>query len=168
MAMITVSPGPYTPMRSRASRMSPTMAGLKGFTPQLQTLADLVGKLRHDARRVKRNPQDAYAAFDFVVTADSLHDWLGLPSNYDPPDVSPMGIVHHLAIAMKHRQPANPKLQAVRHSDKEPGYFDPDYFRPDAFDVGEIVITLDSGHTKRMRDLVDEVMEWAEHQPGVR
>jgi hypothetical protein len=42
---------------------------------QLQSADDLCGKLKHDHERIKRNRMDAYAAFDFVVTAWALAEW---------------------------------------------------------------------------------------------
>jgi len=38
----------------------------------LRTAKDLFGRLEHDFGRVKRNPTDSFAAFDFFVTAPSL------------------------------------------------------------------------------------------------
>jgi hypothetical protein len=41
----------------------------------LRTAKDLFGKLEHDLVRVKKNPADSYAAFDFFVTAFHLKEW---------------------------------------------------------------------------------------------
>ena len=48
---------------------------IKGFIP-LQTPKDLLAKLEHDLGRMEADPTDAYAAFDFFVTAEHVLDWL--------------------------------------------------------------------------------------------
>lgn len=42
------------------------------FSQALQTQADMLVKLRHDLDRMKANPLDAFAAYDFLVTAYHL------------------------------------------------------------------------------------------------
>ena len=51
------------------------MSEFKGFY-SLETPDDLFQKLRHDFERIKSNPMDVYAAFDFVVSADHMVDWV--------------------------------------------------------------------------------------------
>ena len=43
---------------------------------QLKTASDLLTKLRHDLDRMRANPVDAYAAFDFFVAARHMPEWL--------------------------------------------------------------------------------------------
>ena len=43
---------------------------------QLKTPQDLVAKARHDLGRMRSNPNDSYAAFDFFVTVRHLPEWL--------------------------------------------------------------------------------------------
>lgn len=43
---------------------------------RLETPRDLLGKLIHDYQRLQQAPDDAYAAFDFLVTAEHMLDWL--------------------------------------------------------------------------------------------
>lgn len=47
----------------------------KGFAT-LQTAGDLLRKVRHDYQRLRSAPEDAYAAFDFFVSAYHMLDWL--------------------------------------------------------------------------------------------
>ena len=54
-----------------------------GFA-SLATPEDLLKKLEHDRERIRANGSDAFAAFDFFVTAEHLLDWI-LP---DEPGVS--------------------------------------------------------------------------------
>src|SRR5258708_13406634 len=67
---------------------------------------DLLAKLRHDHQRILANPNAAYAAFDFFITADALPDWVwpsdrraqrGLRETESIPRVC-----KHLADAAKH------------------------------------------------------------------
>jgi len=50
-------------------------SNFKGFA-SLKTSGDLLGKLKYDYKRMLSNPYDAYAAFDFFVTAYHMLDWL--------------------------------------------------------------------------------------------
>jgi hypothetical protein len=51
------------------------MTSFHGFA-RLHTPQDLLAKLEHDLERIRRNPNNIYAAFDFFVTAEHLVDWL--------------------------------------------------------------------------------------------
>ncbi|MEJ7605694.1 MAG: hypothetical protein WKF37_05380 [Bryobacteraceae bacterium] len=51
------------------------MAKRKGAF-SLQCPEDLLKKLEHDLGRLHANPLDQYAAFDFVVTAEHMLDWV--------------------------------------------------------------------------------------------
>jgi hypothetical protein len=42
----------------------------------LSTTHDLLAKLKHDRDRIEADPSDAYAAYDFFVTAFHMLDWL--------------------------------------------------------------------------------------------
>lgn len=48
--------------------------GFRGFF-QLQDPHDLLAKMLHDLARLKANPCDSYAAFDFFVTANHMVHW---------------------------------------------------------------------------------------------
>lgn len=49
----------------------------------LRTASDLLAKLESDLERLKREPTDSYAAFDFFVTAHHLPEWLYSSSGGD-------------------------------------------------------------------------------------
>jgi len=79
----------------------------KGFFT-LTTAKDLFLKLEHDLAEVQRNPSDAYAAFNFFVTAEHLLDWLH-PGNANKGTrearrgTEPLlALVSHLASGAKH------------------------------------------------------------------
>ena len=48
----------------------------RGFSPRIRSPRILVDKLERDLSRIKANPHDADAAFDFFVTADHVEEWL--------------------------------------------------------------------------------------------
>jgi hypothetical protein len=57
------------------------MSSFKGFAV-LQRPADLVAKLEHDLERIRAAPDDAYAAFDFLLqpTTSSIGSSLTRPA----------------------------------------------------------------------------------------
>jgi len=80
---------------------------------------DLCAKLDHDYRRVKADPADVFAAFDFIVTAWHLLEWRhqgsagkvareALCTQYPI-----LGLCEHLCVSGKHYEPTNPKHQSV-------------------------------------------------------
>ena len=94
----------------------------QGFSPQLQTAADLVAKLDRDLARMSAEPRDADAAFNFFVTADHVEEWRAHAEG------SEFG--------------GHPKgHKEARGVQEREGYFDPSYFDPGYFDtVGGIDI----------------------------
>jgi len=72
----------------------------------LRTAMDLFGKLERDLQRVKDNPADSYAAFDFFVTAYHLKEWkLGkkpFKTELLQPDKSTWAVCSQLANGSKH------------------------------------------------------------------
>lgn len=48
----------------------------RGGIFELSTVDDLFAKARHDLGRLRHDPTDSYAAFDFFVTARHIPDWL--------------------------------------------------------------------------------------------
>lgn len=92
---------------------------------QLTTAQDLVAKARHDIARMRSDPNDAYAAFDFFVTVRHLPDWLypndptkreGLFSQYIE-----LRICRHLADGAKHFEVTHPKHKQVINTWLSPG-----------------------------------------------
>ena len=117
------------------------MPSFKGFA-LLQRPDDLVAKLAHDFERIRASPADAYAAFDFFVTAEHIVDWL-LP---DSPgvDQSParkskrqssalLRITSHIANGAKHFEALAKHHDSVADLEQQSGGFDPLAFSPRAF-----------------------------------
>src|SRR4051812_18185088 len=100
---------------------SPTK--FQGFGPNLNTPADLLGKLRHDFERVHENTHDAYAAFDFFVTAEHLPEWCGDPTIKRKEPL--LRIVSHLANGAKHFRATDSKHNSVSGVGLRHGAFNP-------------------------------------------
>jgi len=110
------------------------MSSFKGFA-ELQVPHDLVRKLEYDLERIRKSPQDQYAAFDFFVTAEHIVDWIH-PT--DEParkqlrsSSSLLKITSHLANGVKHFEAKASHHRSVVDVEKtryaEPGYFAEDY-----------------------------------------
>jgi hypothetical protein len=84
---------------------------------------DLCAKLEHDFRRVSDDPSDAYAAFDFVVTAWHLLEWRFPGESTRRKELCELHpilrVCEHLAVGAKHYEPTNPKLDSVQASRRD-------------------------------------------------
>jgi hypothetical protein len=108
----------------------------QGFSQALQTQGDMLVKLRHDLDRLKADPVDAFAAYDFFVTAFHMSEW--------PPkasiDPTLLALLKHLAVGAKHFKPTDPRLQSVADVKTLIG-FDPAGFGA-GFAAGRLMIDL--------------------------
>jgi hypothetical protein len=124
------------------------MAQWQGFSERLQTPTDLLVKLRHDFERVKHNPTDSFAVFDFFVTAEHLVDWTW-PSDQgmrtQARSTDPLATVSHLASGAKHFAATHPKHTSVQDVRTRSGAFQAGAFQADAFDVGGLVVETTAG-----------------------
>jgi hypothetical protein len=115
-----------------------------GFSPRLQTPADLVDKLERDLSRIRGNPHDADAAFDFFVTADHVEEWLAQGSKWGGHPNGHSGdlmrLVCHLGSGAKHFTATSGRHAAVKDVVEQAGAFDPRVFQADPFDVGGLVV----------------------------
>ena len=69
---------------------------------RLETADDLLRKLEHDFERMRTAPADAYAAFDFFVTAEHVPEWTRPPSSELRRTAPLLAMVSHLANSSKH------------------------------------------------------------------
>lgn len=153
------------------------MAGLF----DLVTADDLCSKLDHDYRRVKADPADVFAAFDFVVTAWHLLEWKypgnkgKIQRNALSEQYPVLALCEHLCVSGKHYEPTDPKLQSVlgsfRNSAWKRGAWTPGVWAKDAWQDG-LVVEL-SGAAKAaygdritMDQLADLVVEFWHGQGG--
>jgi len=143
---------------------------------KLQTPRDLLDKLRHDYRRMERDPLDQYAAFDFFATAESAVDWL-LPGKANRVQREQfrqanilIEITSHIASGAKHFKAEASHHRSVQHVDAAPSAFDPNAFDGDAFQTGELEVTLEGpaasalGPSTRALVLAQKVLAFWESQ----
>jgi hypothetical protein len=123
---------------------------LKGLFA-LQSKKDLLKKLEHDFARLKNNPLDQYAAFDFFVTAYHLLDWVYPDSesgqNTDRrKDIEStnalLRVCSHLANGAKHFVAMARKHDSVQDAVVQKGAFQADAFDPEAFQTDKLTIQL--------------------------
>jgi hypothetical protein len=156
------------------------MTSFKGFAP-LQQPRDLVAKLRHDFERMRAAPDDAYAAFDFFVTAEHIVDWL-LP---DKPGANQaaarkarraslelLEITSHLANGAKHFQALAKQHDSVADVKLAQGGFDPRAFSPTAFSPAAfrmhgLNVHLEDGRVLNVLSLAEDVLRhWQTELPA--
>ncbi|GBE04669.1 hypothetical protein BMS3Abin10_00285 [bacterium BMS3Abin10] len=136
----------------------------QGLTKELQTPKDLLAKLHCDFARIKANPLDVYAAFDFFVTAEHIPDWVNdIPIKRKVPLLK---IVSHIANGAKHFKATDPKLKSVENVHERKGAFQAGAFQPTAFDVGDLIIELKGdeanlfGSEISVRELAQKVIKY--------
>ena len=149
-----------------------------GFA-QLVDPVDLFQKLKHDHSRMKQNPLDSYAAFDFFVTAEHLLDWQ-FPDTPGKSERSQrkkvresepiLALVSHIASGAKHFQATAKQHKSVKrteHSNRggfDPRAFSTAAFSPKSFSFPGIVVHLEDGSVRHVFDIADEVMAYWETQ----
>ncbi|MBA4066098.1 MAG: hypothetical protein C0501_20740 [Isosphaera sp.] len=111
---------------------------------ELKTPADLFRKLEHDLRRLEADALDAYAAFDFFVTAEHMLDWV-YP---DDPDARAaarqsdplLEVCSHLANGSKHFRATHPRHRSVDDTRQHGGAFSSAFSR--GFDISRLEVDL--------------------------
>lgn len=111
------------------------MSNFKGFA-ELRVPRDLVQKLEYDLERIRKSPQDQYAAFDFFVTAEHIVDWIHPDDEKARKAVrrssSLLRITSHLANGVKHFEAKAKHHRSVADIEKsryvEAGYVEEGYF----------------------------------------
>lgn len=155
------------------------MSSFKGFA-LLQKPADLVAKLAHDFERIRAAPDDAYAAFDFFVTAEHIVDWL-FP---DSPEINQssarkkmresselLKITSHIANGAKHFQALAKQHDSVTDLKQESGGFDPSSFSPRAFSPAAfkmhgLNVRLENGRVVHVLTLAEDVLQYWKNEIG--
>src|SRR5215471_6819170 len=108
---------------------------------ELKTAKDLLEKVRHDYQRLMRDPQNAYAALDFFVTARHMPDWL-YPGDsaaqkqkrkqlFDSHLL--LQVCRHLADGSKHFEATAKQHTSVKDTSREGVAFQPDAFQSPGF-----------------------------------
>lgn len=117
----------------------------------LRTANDLFGKLEHDLNRIREDPADSYAAFDFFVTAFHMYDWKGLDlkgkkaftAALSQPDRTIWEICRQLANGSKHFEVFD-TYSSVKKTKMARGAFQVDAFQLKGFQSRYLKIRLEA------------------------
>lgn len=144
----------------------------------LTSPADLLKKLEHDYALMKKDPTDQYAAFNFLVTAEHMLDWLypGYENKKIREELRNNEVLlqacSHLASGAKHF-----KVQAKHHKSiltarrtdffggaMPQGYFPKGYFPEWLFVEFTDEVAAKLGKTVRVNDLAEQIPKyWRNH-----
>ncbi|QDT80170.1 hypothetical protein Mal35_36410 [Gimesia maris] len=144
------------------------MSDYSGFAP-LEKPDDLIKKMKYDLNRMRSEPSNSYAAFDFFVTTEHMLDWL-FPK--DPNQRREMRkqnyilqIISHIANGAKHFEATSSHHTSVNDLKFSRGGFSSNSFSSDAFDPSSfqfsgLTVKLSDGQSKLAIDLADEAYEF--------
>ncbi|MGX6570584.1 HEPN domain-containing protein (plasmid) [Cupriavidus necator H16] len=111
----------------------------------LRSARDLLLKAENDLAKLEANPQDAWIAFNFFVTAHHIADWAGLVSERSGNPV--LKICAHIADGLKHFELTNARHDLIEdvvdESYAEDGYVEPGYFEQEVY----VLLVEDNGLT---------------------
>ena len=137
---------------SRKFTIAPKMRA-NGGVFALRTPADMLAKLRHDYQRLKTNPVDSYAAWDFFVTAFHMNDWTQVRPRHSS-EKKLLRVCAQIANGSKHFDLGR---HSVKETEYQQGVFDPQVFDPNVFDVGRLLIHLEGDAATVLGDSLDAV-----------
>jgi hypothetical protein len=121
---------------------------MQGFF-DLKTALDLRDKLRREFAKLRAAPLDVDAAFNFLVTAEHMPDWMEPPRPDLRKTVAVLRICSHIANGGKHFEVDSKRHNAVKSLERHDGFFDHPFFDSRFFDRtffggGELVVRLES------------------------
>ena len=144
---------------------------MKGLA-EVTSPEDLLRKLKHDRQRIRDDNHDAYAAFDFFVTAYHILDWLypdpnGGQTRKALRDAEPLlQIADHIANGAKHFVLTNKRHISVASVDDKSGAFSAEAFSSafsaNAFAFDGLHVRLTSGRLATVPHLADALIEYWE------
>jgi len=159
--------------RQTAKEQTTHMKGLF----HLQTAKDMLAKLQHDFERLRADPVDAYAAFDFFVTARHLPEWLhpGNPAKQKAlfGNNVLLQVCRHIADGSKHFQATASHHTSVKDTSLEGSAFQPGAFQSDAFQGRQLIVHLDGpsatqfGATIEVAELAEQVLRFWQAHPDL-
>ena len=119
----------------------------KGYGP-IQDARGLLKKLEHDLLRLQAGPFDAFASFDFFLTAEHLPEWIAQGDDAKAKSIRTAGgqmlrVVSHLANGAKHFHATAPRHDSVQ-SLEDTSYCADDY-ADDYFEEGVLLLHLEPG-----------------------
>lgn len=114
---------------------------------ELRTPVDLLGKAERDLVRLRSNPLDVDAAFDFFVTARHVPDWVEAYGGRKAGEVFKqhveLRVCRHIADGAKHFLATHTNHRQVSGTSTAPGGFQSNAFQASAYQVGALTIVLD-------------------------
>ena len=143
----------------------------------LKTPHELLAKLRHDFRRLDANGLDAYAAFDFFVTARHLPEWLypREPAKrralFDREVL--LRVCAHIADGSKHFEATSKRHASVKETVFQEPWIQADFVQADFVQSGGLFVKLDGdaaialGATVEIRELARRVLTFWESCPDL-
>ncbi|WP_417387138.1 hypothetical protein [Gimesia sp.] len=144
------------------------MSNYSGFAP-LENSGDLIKKMKYDLNRMKSEPSNSYAAFDFFVTTEHMLDWV-FPSDKSQrtnmrQQNKILQVVSHIANGAKHFEATSSHHTSVNDLKFSRGGFSGNSFSSDAFDPSSfqfsgLTVKLSDGQSKFAIDLADEAYEF--------
>lgn len=142
---------------------------------ELKTPNDLFKKLEYDMKRLKLSPRDAYAAFDFFVTAEHMLDWLypNKPKQRtaDRKDNRLLQICSHIANGSKHFEATGKHHKSVSDTIRHQGAFSSQF--SNQFDIDRLEVELQDdaaakfGHIVPAVDLAARVLDYWKTKLGL-
>lgn len=151
---------------------------MKGFA-HLQTASDLLRKLQHDLKELRSNPDDVYVAFNFVVTAEHMRDWLH-PGGYGSEAAAArkklrddhvlIRVVEHVANGAKHLVLNPGRHKSVEHVDQISAPYGAGSYGSGLYGGTGLILTLEGeaaeefGEVIAAVDLAQRVVEFWQHR----
>jgi len=144
------------------------MSNYSGFAP-LENPDDLIKKMKYDLDRMKSEPTNSYAAFDFFVTTEHMLDWLFSNDSSQRRDMRQqryiLQVVSHIANGAKHFEATSTHHTSVEDLEFSQGGFSSNSFSSDAFDPSSfqfsgLTIKLSDGQSILATDLAEEVYDF--------
>lgn len=147
---------------------------------RLQNAKGLLTKLQYDLDRIKREPLNEYAAFDFFVTARHMPEWL-YPGDNNAAKRKALvqghtllQVCEHIGDGSKHFQATAERHKSVKDTSLKGAAFQPDAFQANAFQVGQLVAALDGraatefGLEVGVAELATKVLHYWESHPDLQ
>jgi hypothetical protein len=137
-------------------------------TFDLKTPKDLLQKLKFDEARLKAEPTNSYAAFDFFVTGHALTYWLENAGSRqkvegkDEYEKQLLKVCSHLGNGAKHFELSYPRHESVRSAEATDGAFGAGVFNASSFQTAQLVIILGEEAARALGGEAVEVCELAE------
>jgi hypothetical protein len=126
----------------------------------LRTPADLFDKLKHDYGRLRADPMDSYAAFDFFVTAFHIDSWLRANGRTVTPspgyESALWEVCEQLANGLKHFGRSRDN-RVIEGTTRKEGAFNSQVFDSAVFDVGRLEVQLHDTASKELGASVDVI-----------